>query len=64
MDEFKKIVEDDLVQVFARALEIYQGKIKGYSGLPDTPSQRELKLKSEIKLLVKEIISKVIMKTR
>lgn len=33
--EFKKLVEDDLVQVFSRALDIYKGKLKGYAGLPD-----------------------------
>eukprot|EP00347_Sterkiella_histriomuscorum_P012402 403368713 len=62
--EFKKIVEDDLVLVFSRALDIYKGNVKGYASLPDNLDQRENKLKDEIKLLVREIIQQVIYKTR
>ena len=62
--EFKKQVEDDLIQVFSRALSIYKGKVKGYSGLPDNAYLRENFLKAELKLLVKEIIYQVIEKTK
>ena len=50
------MAEDDLVKVFSRALDLYKGKVRGYSGLPDNAYQRETKLKTEIKLLVREII--------
>ena len=56
------MAEDDLVKVFSRALDLYQGKVRGYAGLPDTSYQRETKLKTEIKLLVREIIHQVILK--
>lgn len=62
--EFKKQVEDDLIQVFSRALNIYKGKVKGYQGLPDNTYLRENFLKAELKLLVKEIIYQVIEKTK
>jgi hypothetical protein len=29
--DFKKQVKGDWIKVFARALDIYQGKVKGYS---------------------------------
>lgn len=63
MYEFKKLAEDDLVKVFSRALDLYKGKVKGYAGLPDNPREREIKLKGEIKLLVREIIQQVILKS-
>jgi hypothetical protein len=48
--------EEDLVQVFLRALEIFKGRIKGYQGLVDNAYLRENFLRAELKLLVKEII--------
>jgi hypothetical protein len=35
------MVEDDLIKVFSRALDIYKGKVKGYAGLPDNDNERE-----------------------
>jgi len=49
-------VHDDLIQVFSRAISIYNGKVKGYRGLLDNSFLRENLLKAELKLLVKEII--------
>ncbi len=48
--------EEDLVQIFLRALEIYKGRVKGYMGLTDNTLLRENFLRAEIKLLIKEII--------
>ena len=62
--EFKKQVEDDLIQVFSRALNIYKGKVKGYQGLHDNTFLRENFLKADLKLLVKDIIFQVIEKTK
>ena len=56
------MAEDDLVKVFSRALDLYKGKVRGYAGLPDNSYQRETRLKTEIKLLVREIIHQVILK--
>jgi hypothetical protein len=48
--------EEDLTQVFLRALELYKGRVKGYRGLIDNAYLRESFLKAELKLLAKEII--------
>jgi hypothetical protein len=48
--------EEDLTQVFLRALELYKGRIKGYQGLIDNEYLRENFLRAELKLFVKEII--------
>lgn len=59
-DTLNEDEEEDLVQIFLRALEIYKGKVKGYQGLLDNAYLRENFLRAELKLLVKEIIQQVI----
>lgn len=59
-DTLNEDEEEDLVQIFLRALEIYKGKVKGYQGLLDNTYLRENFLRAELKLLVKEIIQQVI----
>jgi hypothetical protein len=48
--------EEDLTQVFLRALELYKGRVKGYQGLTDNANLRENFLRAELKLFVKELI--------
>ena len=48
--------EEDLTQVFLRALELYKGRVKGYQGLIDNAYLRENFLRAELKLFVKEFI--------
>jgi len=48
--------EEELPQVFLRALELYKGRVKGYQGLIDNAFLRENFLRAELKLFVKEII--------
>ena len=62
--EFKKLVKDDLVQVFSRALDVYKGKVKGFAGIPDNMNIRDIMLKADLKLIVREIICQVIEKTQ
>jgi hypothetical protein len=57
-------VNDDFIQVFSRLLSIYQGKIYGYAGLPDSEYCREVLVKKELKVLVKEIIIQLIEKAK
>ena len=54
--EFKKIVLGDWIQVFAKALEFYRGKIKGFLGVHEDPDVRENSMKAELKLLIRDII--------
>jgi hypothetical protein len=48
--------EEDLTQVFLRALELFKGRVKGYLGLIDNQYLRENFLRAELKLLVREIL--------
>jgi len=52
--------EEDLTQVFLRAIELYKGRIKGYQGLIDNEYLRENFLRAELKLFVKEIIQQIV----
>jgi len=61
--EFKKLVEDDLIKVFSRALDVQRGKVKGFAGIPDNMEIRNLMLKAELKLIIRDIIIQVIEKT-
>lgn len=45
-------------------MDIYRGKIKGYAGIPDFNNVREISLKADLKLLIREIICQVIEKTQ
>eukprot|EP00347_Sterkiella_histriomuscorum_P024298 403331615 len=62
--EFKRLVQDDLIKVFSRLLDIYKGKVKGFSGIPDNSTIREIQLKAGLKLNVREIICEKIEKTQ
>jgi hypothetical protein len=61
--EYKKIVEDDLIKVFSRALDVYKGKVKGFAGIPENMDIRDIMLKADLKLIVRDIIVQVIEKT-
>lgn len=52
--------EEDMAQVFLRALELYKGRVKGYQGLIDNAYLRENFLRAELKLFVKEIIQQMV----
>lgn len=62
LNNYKNEVKGDLVKIFAKALAIYQGKIKGYSGVSEDKEFRENILKADLKLLIKEIMCDVIEK--
>lgn len=49
--------------MFARALDIFQGKIKGFQGVSEDKELRENLLKADLKLLIKDIICEVIEKS-
>jgi hypothetical protein len=55
-------VRGDLIQVFARALEFYKGKVKGFKGIHEDIEVRETTMKAELKLLIRDIISEMIAK--
>lgn len=60
--DFKRDVLGDWIQVFARALEFYRGKIKGFKGIHEDIEFRENTMKAELKLLIKDIIQDMINK--
>ena len=62
LNSYKDEVKGDLVKIFARALAIYQGQIKGYSGVSEDKEFRENILKADLKLLIKDIMCEVIEK--
>ena len=48
--------------MFARALEFYNGKVKGFKGIHEDSEVRETTMKAELKLLIRDIISEMIAK--
>lgn len=64
IQEYKRVVQDDLIKVFSRLLDIYKGKVKGFAGIPDNATVREIQLKAGLKLCVREIICEKIEKTQ
>lgn len=50
------------INIFARALDFYRGKIKGFMGVPEDKEIRENSLKAELKLMIREFILEAIEK--
>lgn len=42
--------------MFAKALEFYKGKIKGFLGIHEDEEVRENAMKADLKLLIRDII--------
>mgnify|MGYP001571966130 CR=1 FL=1 len=42
--------------MFAKALEFYKGKIKGFLQVPEDQEVRENSMKADLKLLIRDII--------
>jgi len=57
---YRKHVKGDWMKVFARALDIYHGKVKGFKGMIDDNQYRQHLMKADLKLLIKDIINEVI----
>lgn len=58
LEEYKaKLESDDWMLVFARAIDIYVGKIKGYAGVPENMNMRQEIMKGELKVLITGIIN-------
>jgi len=57
IESLRKEIKGDWIRVFQKALEIYRGKIKGFSNVPEVREIREETMKAELKLLIKRIIS-------
>lgn len=64
MLEFKKIIQGDWIQVFAKALDFYRGNIKGFLGVIEDQDVREHAMKADLKLLIRDIISEMASKWR
>ena len=53
---FKDIVDGDWSKQFARAIDIYIGKIKGFKNVPEEEEIRLAMLKAELKIIVQNIV--------
>mmetsp|Transcript_39648 Transcript_39648/g.38222 ORF Transcript_39648/g.38222 Transcript_39648/m.38222 type:complete len:222 (-) Transcript_39648:766-1431(-) len=60
--DFKRFVNGNHNQVFAKALEFYKGKIKGFVGVPEDQEVREYSMKAELKLLIRDMIQETVAK--
>ena len=51
--EYQKEVDGNWINIFARALDFYRGKIKGFKGVSEDKELRENTMKAELKLLIR-----------
>lgn len=62
--EYVETSEHDMdntwIDTFQKALDIFEGKIKGFKGVVDDKDLRQESMKAELKLLVTELIDKLI----
>ena len=56
LEAYRGTVKGDWIKVFARALAIYKGQVKGLAGVPETTEVRESLMKAELKLLIRDIM--------
>ena len=57
LQEYKKVVKGNWIQLFARAIDIYTGKVKGFRDVPEEQFMRQESMKAELKLLIRTIIT-------
>lgn len=59
LENFKKELEDQKdswLLLFARAIDIYIGKVKGFKGVPEDINIRQDYMRGELKIMIKNII--------
>jgi hypothetical protein len=54
---FKELTKGNWIQEFARAIDIYTGKIKGFKDVPEEPYVRQESMKAELKLFIRNVIT-------
>lgn len=54
--DFKSLVHGNWIQEFSRALDFYQGRVKGFQGVPEQAALRHETMKAELKLLIRAIV--------
>lgn len=57
LQEYKKIVRGNWIQLFQRAIDIYIGRVKGFKDVPEEQFMRQETMKAELKLLIRNIIT-------
>ena len=57
LHEYRDIVHGNWIQLFARAIDIYTGRVKGFKDVPEEEYMRHEGMKSELKLLIRTIIT-------
>lgn len=57
LQEYKKIVRGNWIQLFQRAIDIYIGRVKGFKDVPEEQYMRQETMKAELKLLIRNIIT-------
>ena len=56
LHSYRSLVGDNWVQLFARAIDIYTGRVKGFRDVSEEEYLREQGMKDELKLLISSII--------
>lgn len=57
LEVFKELAQDDFTLEFARALDIYHGKVKGLRNVLEDRILREETMKSSLKLYIRTLIT-------
>lgn len=54
---YKHLVKGNWIQEFARAIDIYTGKIKGFKDVPEEQFMRQESMKAELKLFIRMVVT-------
>jgi hypothetical protein len=57
LEHFREISRGNWIQEFARAIEIYTGKIKGFKDVPEDQYLRQETMKAELKLFISNVVT-------
>ena len=57
LEIFKKMTDGNWIWEFARAIDIYTGKVKGFKDVPEEQFMRQETMKADLKLYIRTIIS-------